>query len=100
VGGPDPSPQRRPGAAIRPPSSWIAPAVLATLCLFPLTGVVAVYQAAQVRALWNGGDRRGALTASRRARTWTLISVLLWVIATSILVATGRMGRLLEAGVL
>lgn len=83
-----------------PPASWIAPAIVATLCLFPPTGIAAVYFAAQVGPLWNGGDPRGAVTASRRARTWTLASIVVWVVATVILIATGRMGRLLESGVL
>ncbi|MBP7971439.1 MAG: CD225/dispanin family protein [Candidatus Nanopelagicales bacterium] len=80
-------------------SSWLAPAVVATLCLFPPTGVVAVYFAAQVRPLWAAGDRRAANTAARRARAWTLLSIFLWVVFMAILVATGRLGRLLEAGV-
>ena len=100
AGGMSDDPRVQASVPVKPPGSWIAPAVFATLCLFPLTGVVAVYHAAQVRPLWTGGDGRGALTASRRARAWTLLSILLWLVLTSILVATGRMGRLLEAGVL
>lgn len=82
------------------PNSWLAPAVVAALCCFPITGVAAVYFAAQVNVLWAAGDRRGALTAARRARGWTLLSVTLWIVVTIVLVATGRMGRLLESGVL
>lgn len=81
-------------------SSWLVPAVVATLCLFSPTGVVAVYFAAQVRPYWTVGDRRAANTAARRARAWTLLSIFLWAVFMAILVATGRLGRLLEAGVI
>ncbi len=82
------------------PSSWLVPSVLATLCCFPITGVVALYFAAQVDSRWTLDDRKGALNAARRARAWTLTSFALWVLATVVLVATGRLGRLLESGVL
>ena len=80
----------------RPPNSWLAPAVLSCLCCFPITGVVALYYAAQVDVRWSLADPRGAVTAARRARAWTLASFLLWIIATAFLFATGRAGRLLQ----
>ncbi len=89
---------RRAGA--RPPNSWLAPAVLACLCCFPLTGVVALYYAAQVDVRWSLADPRGATTAARRARAWTMASLLLWIIATGYLFASGRAGRLLQSGAL
>lgn len=93
---PPAGPRREP----RPPSSWLAPAVFATLCLFPPTGVVALYFAAQVSSLWAVGERRQAARCARLARIWSLTSLALWVVFSVILVATGRAGRLLEAGVL
>lgn len=84
----------------RPPSSWLAPSVLACLCCFPITGVVALYYASQVDARWALADPRGAITAARRARAWTLVSFLLWIVATVFLFATGRAGKLLESGAL
>jgi len=92
----DPPPRREPP----PPTSWLAPAIFATLCLFPPTGVVGVYFAAQVRSLWAVGQRREAARCARMARVWTLVSLALWVVFSVIVVATGRAGRLLEAGVL
>ena len=82
------------------PSSWLAPAIVATLCCLSPTGVVAVYFAAQVSTRWGSGDRRGAARCARMARTWVLVSLVLWAVTLAILVATGRAGRFLEAGVL
>ena len=91
----------QPRPAVRTvPSSWIAPAIVATLCFFAPTGVVAVYFAAQVNSYWNSGDQAGAVTASKRARSWVLITLLAWVLFTVFMVATGRMGALFESGVL
>jgi len=87
-------------SSVEPPSSWLAPAVLVSLCCFPLTGVAALYFAAQVDARWSLGDRRGAVLAARRARSWTVVSFGLWVIMAVVMVATGRAGRLLNSGVL
>jgi hypothetical protein len=84
----------------RAPSSWLAPSIVATLCCFSPTGVVAVYFASQVSTRWSLGDRKSALRCARIARTWVLISIVLWVVVMVILVATGRVGRFLEAGVL
>ena len=82
------------------PSSWLAPSIVATLCCFSPTGVVAVYFAAQVATRWSLGDRKSALRCARIARTWVLVSIVLWAVAMVILIATGRVGRFLEAGVL
>ena len=88
------------GSSGAPPSSWIAPAVLVTLCCFSPTGIVAVYYAAAVRPYWVSGNRRLAVRNARLARRWVWVSVLLWAVVTLVLIATGRLGRLLEAGVL
>ncbi|MFA7266886.1 MAG: CD225/dispanin family protein [Candidatus Nanopelagicales bacterium] len=84
---------------IRVPSSWLAPAVVVTLCCFSPTGIVAVYYAAQVSVNWRTGERREASRCARLARRWVWVSVLLWALVTLVLIATGRFGRLLEAGV-
>lgn len=81
------------------PSSWLVPAVIATVCCFSPTGLIAVYYASRVGAAWSYGDTRAAWRYSELARRWVWISVLLWAVFLFILVATGRMGRLLEAGV-
>lgn len=78
-------------AALAPPNSWLVPAVFSTLCLFPITGVIAVYFAAQVRARADNGDMAGADRAARRARMWTLISFGLFIVAIAAMVATGSL---------
>ncbi|MCB0916392.1 MAG: CD225/dispanin family protein [Actinobacteria bacterium] len=76
-------------AALPPPNSWLIPAIVATLCFFPLTGVVAVYFAGGVRARAENGDMAGADRAARRARLWTLISFALFIVVVAAMVATG-----------
>ncbi len=83
----------------RVPSSWLAPAIVTALCCFSPTGIVAVIYAAQVNVNWLNGDRREALRCARLARRWVWVSVFLWAAVTLVLIATGRFGRLLEAGV-
>lgn len=84
----------------RVPSSWLAPAVVTALCCFSPTGIVAVYYAAQVNVNWLKQDRREAVRCARLARRWVWVSVFAWAAVTLVLIATGRLGRLLEAGVL
>lgn len=87
-------------AGVRVPTNWLAPAVVTALCCFSPTGIVAVYYAAQVNVNWMGGHRKEALRCARLARRWVWLSVFLWAAATLVLIATGRLGRFLEAGVL
>jgi len=82
------------------PNSWLAPAVLVTLCCFPPTGVAAIYFAARVGVLWELGEDQAAQLSAKRAKTLCLLSLALWVLATLVLAGTGRMGRLLESGAL
>ena len=49
--------------------------------------------------LAHGRSPSGARSA-RLARRWVWVSVLVWAVVTLVLIATGRLGRLLEAGVL
>ncbi len=85
---------------MRAPNSWLVPAVVATLCCFPITGVVAVYFASRVDILWDRGEDAAAYSAARKARAFVLFSLVLWAVATLVLAATGRLGRLFEVGVL
>lgn len=57
-----------------------------------------MYFAAQVNAFWNSGDQAAALKASKRARMWLIITILLWALVMVFLIATGRMGSLFESG--
>ena len=78
-------------SAAQPPNSWLVPAVVTTLCCFPLTGVVALYFAAQVRVLWDHGDAAGAVRSSRRARLWTLTGLGLFLLLVILSVASGSL---------
>lgn len=75
--------------AAGPPNSWLVPAVVSTLLCFPITGVIGVYFAAQVRVRWDLGDLDGADVAARRARLWTLLGFVIFLLLTAAMVATG-----------
>jgi ABC-type transporter Mla maintaining outer membrane lipid asymmetry permease subunit MlaE len=70
-----------PGAAMPPIRTYLVPAILVTLfCCLP-TGLVAIIYASQVSPKMNVGDYHGAIHASRLARLWTIISVVIVVAA-------------------
>lgn len=74
-----------------PPSSWLAPAVVTTLCCMPITGVIAMYYASQVRVRWDYGDALGATKAASNARLWVLISFALFIVALALGIGTGSL---------
>lgn len=80
----------------RAPSSWLVPAVLTTLCCFPLTGVVALYYAAQVNTRWELGDYLGAERAAGRARLWVLFGFFAFLILVALGLASGNLGVYLD----
>ncbi|MBR1850771.1 MAG: CD225/dispanin family protein [Bacteroidales bacterium] len=49
------------------------------LCCVP-TGIVAIIYSARVDKLWYSGDRDGARTASKRAKTFVIIGAVLGII--------------------
>ena len=81
-------PQPTPGAAPRAtsaasapqpdpvkPDNYLAWAIVSTiLCCLPL-GIVAIVYASQVDTYWFAGDHEAARRSSKRARTWTWVSV-------------------------
>jgi len=57
-----------------PVPSYLLVAILATaFCCLP-AGVLAILYATQVKSKLQGGDRAGALAASKLARTWAWVS--------------------------
>lgn len=88
--------QRRPSrSASEKPNSYLAWAILATLCCCLPTGIVAIVYAAQVDSRWYGGNYVGAQEASDKAKLWIWISLGLGVLsfgAYSFMVATGMAG--------
>lgn len=98
---PDPSDGLGRGPSARSgPNTWLVPAIIATLCCFAPTGVVAVFYASRVGVLWERGEFAAARNAARLAKLWVVVSIVLWAVALVILVATGRAGRVLESGLL
>lgn len=70
-----PLPAPRPGGDAGKPANSLVWAILATLlCCLP-TGIVAIVYAAQVDSKWNSGDRFGAETAAKNAKTWCWVSL-------------------------
>ena len=57
------------------PNNYLVWAVISNICCCPIFGVVAVIYAAQVDALWNTGDRAGAVLASKNAFKWVCIAI-------------------------
>ena len=66
------------------PKNYLALSILATIfCCLPF-GIPAIVFSAKVDNLWNAGQYQAAEDASRKARTWMLVSVivgLVWIIA-------------------
>jgi Interferon-induced transmembrane protein len=50
-------------------------AILVTIFCFLPTGIAAIVFASQVKSKLAAGDRAGAIDASNKARTWTIVSV-------------------------
>lgn len=67
--------------------AWIAAAggVLFSLILGFPTAMIALSHARKVRPNWEAGNMQGAITASRKARTWSIVSTILDVLGIGIL---------------
>ena len=50
-------------------------AILVTIFCFLPTGIAAIVFASQVKSKLAAGDRAGAIEASNKAKTWTIVSV-------------------------
>jgi hypothetical protein len=64
--------------------NYLVPAILVTLCCcWPLPlGIVAIVYAAQVNSKLNAGDIAGAMAASRNARLWILIALVVGILGS------------------
>jgi hypothetical protein len=78
----------QPGRAAGPqPPTYLVGAILTTLfCCLP-AGIVSIVYAAQVSSKYNVGDIYGAIEASKKARTWMIVSIVaslvlvgLWIV--------------------
>jgi hypothetical protein len=64
-------------------------AIWVTVLCFPITGAVAIAYAAKVVTLLEAGDRQAALAASRSARKWVIVSIILGAILVTATIALG-----------
>ncbi|WP_411766866.1 CD225/dispanin family protein [Winogradskyella sp. A3E31] len=59
------------------PNSYLALAIISTiLCCLP-TGIVSIVYSAQVNSAYDDGNYDKALSASKNAKTWGIVSVVL-----------------------
>lgn len=73
---PEPQPVQQQPVGPKP-KNFLALSILATIfCCLPF-GIPAIIYSAQVDSHWNGGRYQEARDASRKAKTWMLVSVIL-----------------------
>lgn len=63
-----------------PPPSYLAWAIISTLCCCMPFGIVAIIYASKVNSLWLRGDVSGAQKASQRAQLWTILAIVIGLI--------------------
>ena len=82
------------GATAPPIQTYLVPAILVTLFCFLPTGIAAIVYATQVSSKRDAGDYIGAARASKQARTWTIVSLVvgLAVVAIVVIAAAGSSG--------
>lgn len=74
------APQPGYGAAPLKVDNFLVWAILSTLCCFLPTGVVAIVFAAQVNSKLAAGDVAGAMESARKAKLWTIISLVVGLV--------------------
>jgi Interferon-induced transmembrane protein len=74
------NPQAWPGAAAPAIQTYLVPAILVTLFCFLPTGIAAIVFASQVNSKRSVGDYAGAMHASKQARLWTIISLVVGLV--------------------
>ncbi|WP_030176643.1 CD225/dispanin family protein [Spirillospora albida] len=69
-----------------PPPNNLVWAILTTLfCCLP-AGVVSIVFAAQVNSKWQSGDHAGAISASKNAKTWAIVSAVVGLLGIGVYV--------------
>lgn len=64
--------------------SYLVWAILVTLFCFLPTGIVAIVYASQVSSKLAAGDHAGAVEASNKAKTWSIVSAVIGVVFVAI----------------
>lgn len=95
-------PPQYPPPAYTPPAGYYQPPAAGTqmpnqnwalsiigILFFLFTGIAAVYFSSQVKTLWSRGDAPGAERASRNAKTWGIVSIVLGVLVIIAYASTG-----------
>lgn len=73
------------------PKNYMVWAILATLfCCLPL-GIWSIVCANKVNKAWEQGDYAGANEASKKAKTWVIISIILGIIVSVISISSGAL---------
>jgi interferon-induced transmembrane protein len=75
--------------AVRRPPTYLAPGIVGLLFLWP-AAIVSIVYASQVTRKWRVGDVAGAAIASKRARTWAIVSYVGGVLGLILLVWARR----------
>ena len=78
--------QAAPGVPVQTVPSHLALGIISTLCCCLPLGIVSIVYAAQVSGLVAGGNIAAAQEASRKAKFWGILSVVLGAISTVIAV--------------
>lgn len=74
------------------PDPWLWQSIAATLlCCLPL-GIVGIVFASQSMSAWSQGDAATAAAKAKQARTWTLVSVGLGIVAILLFIVAVMMG--------
>jgi interferon-induced transmembrane protein/zinc ribbon protein len=73
--------------------TYLVHSILVTLCCCLPLGVVAVIYAAQVNSKLAVGDVAGAQVASRRARTWVIVTFTLGIVSLGLLAGVSYFSR-------
>ncbi|TDB89307.1 CD225/dispanin family protein [Actinomadura sp. KC216] len=78
---PPPPPAGPEYGAGSPPPNYLVWTILATIfCCIPV-GIVSIVFSSQVNSKWAAGDQAGAYKASKNAKTWLTVTVVLGLIA-------------------
>lgn len=64
------------------PTTWLWQAIAITFCCSPIFGIIGIIFAAKVNSLYYNGEYDESLVASKRARMWVLIGLIVGIVGT------------------